>query len=446
MADQARDVPQRLTDEDPKLVRQFKLRNISVGLFQRSKDGAREWYIELSHAVQLADGSERKQSFVCGFERFDKIRSMAKAAIQERHKGRGKEGADGATEKKEAQKHWPVVRAASLSKDGINTRVVKSFPKLEEAQLYAKGKPLYVWHEPLDREPEKHEILKTVPAPNTKLARHRAWLLWQKETQGKFASYGRWYDREETPRVGRKVRVTADLEFRGEPRDDRISPTYRSLEQGEPDKPVFVVVVPHKTKPGIGVVKLATEDRGQASRLKHEINEVGFARQQANDNRLWEQATISPPEARAALRKLANPQAITTHIKGNTRADVIERIDPDGMKHQTVILTRAVRDPDGRIRTLGTVHDLEDLRAIHWALSKALTRDKAHDVEQERQAEPKEPLRPKANEAGQAVGKERARDVPHPPQAEGRLKDDHERSEQERPRENQRGRDLSLGL
>ena len=99
------------------------------------------------------------------------------------------------------------------------------------------------------------------------------------------------------PQIGQKVRVQGVTDYRSEIRDDRITPTYYSMDAGEPEKPLFVTVTPHQTKPGIGVVKHFTTDREKASKVKHRINEIGFAKLQARDNRLWEQPRSPRPKA-----------------------------------------------------------------------------------------------------------------------------------------------------
>lgn len=86
---------------------------------------------------------------------------------------------------------------------------------------------------------------------------------------------------------------------------------------------------------------------------------------------------------------------ITTHETGRHRAEVVERLGEDGKPQGIILLSRETTEPDGRIRTQGTVLDFDDVREIGRAMKQHQQQkiEQAQQEEQRRRAPRQEPER-----------------------------------------------------
>jgi len=130
--------------------------------------------------------------------------------------------------------------------------------------------------------------------------------------------------------------------------------------------------------------KQVTEPDGRVRTDKTElelsdVREVLEALERKRDQMLEEarQQEEQRAPAREGLR-------ITTHERGRHRAEVVERMGEDGKPQRTVLLSKQVTEPDGRVRTTGTVLDFDAIREIR----RSLEQHRERAAERTRQQEP----------------------------------------------------------
>ncbi len=340
-------------------------------------------------------------------------------------------------ERKDPGASWPVVSRVRLTPDGVEASVEKVLPSRDEAELDAKDSPRIAWHRPLADEPRPGERLTARVDPatgriegNAKLDLERRRLIWAEETRGKFHTFGRWFDPDSEPSPGQKVAITPVHEYRGMPQDHRITPN-RRVEPGEPEKVQFVVVERDPKRPESGWVRAITEEREGAVAVKDGLEVRSRAIEQAAHNHLWKEVSFSP-----ALRRHSHAVTHTTYARGRTRADVIERVERDGSRTATVLLTREVREPDGRTRTVGRAYDLDELRQLR-RIVEASRREPTPEPERvrAREADPEArqgllPLREKA----EGPGRDSKPRAGRKPREEGRPREGRGTQEEKTPR------------
>ena len=262
-----------------------------------------------------------------------------------------------------------------LNEAGGKGVVIRSFDDLEEAKSYRdrhKQVALYPW--PFEKEPPRSMVVEVqareVEALNRNgegldLARQFRVLGWKAE-QGVYHAFGLWNEREEEPRKGQLVNFTTGIDYRGEPVGRLVAPL-RSVNPGEPEKTRPVVFEMSRKTPGLGRIVA----------LPATVEEAPAAVKRLDARRLDQEQAVNrfhTLEVGNGLRELARelvPQApplkVTTHELGGRKVEVIDRVGEQGTRQRSYIVSREVAEADGRVRTISTVLDSEDIRAIDGA-------------------------------------------------------------------------------
>lgn len=338
--------------EPIRLLNQVQDEGVKLSIFQHRTDGGTVknfWVLER----QTEQGTQR-----LGQGNLKELRATEKV-FKETHefvKDREQKRAEG-RERRDRSERWSVVSKVELTPGGVRARNEETYPSQIQAELAAFGTSLIVWPEPLHRRPKDGEILHARVDPQTgrfkdpTLERKRQELIWTAETHGEFHTLGRWYDRDSVPAVGQPVNIAVARM----PDDHRITPDRRLKHPGEPDRPLFVLVE-NDTR----TVKAFSTDRGEVVAAKMRLDGRSRAIQQATNNNLWKEVSFSP-ELR---RRHSNVVTTRTLVRGDTRADFIERIHENGERTTTVLLSRDVREGDGRTRTVGRAYDVGERRQL----------------------------------------------------------------------------------
>jgi hypothetical protein len=250
------------------------------------------------------------------------------------------------------------------------------------------------------------------------LAYQFRFLRWQKE-QGIYHNRGLWNDQHEGPRIGQVIRFTRGLDFRGEPEERRVEPI-RSIDPGPPAKPQEVVFRMSRKQPGIGWIVALPDSPQESEKEVRGRDEKQLFREQVLNQNEWEKFAVGSPELRALADREVPHWKHTTHVRGSSRVETIERRE-DGRQQRTHIISHDVREADGRIRTTGMVLTSEDLKALREVLEvregqrRERTRPRGQSPPPGRTQEPGEPGPPRtAEEPVSSTTPLRERSTPEP--------------------------------
>ncbi|MDG3008460.1 hypothetical protein [Paludisphaera mucosa] len=326
---------------------------------------------------------------------FETLIEKAKGFLPERREARPAE-----PDSKKGGPWYAVVRLNELTATGGKGGVVVSFDDLEKARNYRDANRQLALHpQPFAERPQKGtpvEItgreLKALQkrGEGRDFSRQLEVLRWKAE-QGKYYNIGHWNERSEEPRLGQLVRFSSGLDYRGLPDDRRVTPL-RDRDPGKPENPQLVVFEMSSRMPGVGRVVDLPPNMAEAKKVKKEFESDKAFREMVLQEEQWrtlevggglramadremKSPRIRPAELAETLSDLVKPGRadrptsdagvkISTHIKGDFRADVVRQAGEDGEPRLAVVITHEYRDAEGKPRSAGAVFGLDELMAF----------------------------------------------------------------------------------
>jgi hypothetical protein len=204
-------------------------------------------------------------------------------------------------EREVTQPRWfAVVRFEETREGGAAARVVKTYPEHEwgraedfASTLQSKRSGFVAIPHAFEERPQEGDKLFLEQGMSKAADRYIAECQWQ-ETSGKRYTVGVWYERESGPYKGQLVTVGSGREpMRGDAELRKITPLGRTINPGESENPVFVVV--ELDEKFFGRDRIFSVHHEQSKAVEHAKGlEQGHQLREQVNGPGWNKLTLSP--------------------------------------------------------------------------------------------------------------------------------------------------------
>jgi hypothetical protein len=257
-------------DDRPRLINQTPEGKFLLSVFEQAdKDGGSKRFWTLTRDVPPGE----KPLIIGGtMEELPQARDLIARA--ERFIPRGPDREVAPAREPGPNPRWlAVVHFEELKEGGAAARVFQTYPEHErhKAQDFTARHSEYVLlPHAFDERPQDRDRVFVPAGMSKETDRHIAELEWQ-ASNGKYFTWGVWYERESGPREGQLVTVGVGREpIRGDAEARKITPVGRPIEPGDPDNPTYVVIQLDEKVFGRGrVVAIHHEESKAVEQAKH---------------------------------------------------------------------------------------------------------------------------------------------------------------------------------